>query len=65
MGDIVAFKRIERQAGPTSLRESGPAQILFFTGVRYEREACQPAKTTSPRKPRRDASGKSRRKQPA
>jgi hypothetical protein len=50
MGEIVPFRRNGRQRA-TAAPQDGPAQILFFLGVRYERHD--------------DGSGEPRRRDPA
>jgi hypothetical protein len=37
MGEVVAFRNKERQRAESAPRE-GAAQILFFLGVRYQRQ---------------------------
>lgn len=36
MGDIISFRPRELTGGPPA--DLGPANILFFTGVRYQRD---------------------------
>jgi hypothetical protein len=50
MGEIITFPA-ERVRRATSTDEGHAAQILFFTGVRYERE--EPKPQTRARKTRR------------
>jgi len=50
MAEVITFpaERVRRASAPDG---SKPAQILFFTGVRYERE--EPAPDLRPRRTRR------------
>jgi hypothetical protein len=59
MGEIVLFRSETRPRGNTDAPQ-GPAEILFFTGVRYERhddDAGGPKRRdpegAAPRRPRR------------
>jgi hypothetical protein len=52
MADILSFKNAQRRpssARPLDAGEASSAEILFFTGVRYERQDMDAVKT--PRKP--------------
>lgn len=51
MAQIVKFPSETRTPSSPDLPRTGSAQILFFTGVRYERAALTQAK--APRRPRR------------
>ncbi len=45
MGQVVAFRpeeRSRREPGRAA-RDEGAAEILFFTGVRYQRDDAEPA----------------------
>ena len=65
MGDIVMFKPTERRAGLLAARTPHDAEILFFTGVRYERHE-PPAAEPPPAKAGKPARLRSRaRKHPA
>ncbi|HZY68218.1 MAG TPA: hypothetical protein VFE52_06500 [Devosia sp.] len=57
MGKLVQFERRER--GGTAARDPGtpPAEILIFTGVRYERQS-----DASPPKPTATSSGGKRKR---
>ena len=55
MGEIVLFRQAERRP-PASGRTDGCAEILFFTGVRYEREFVPVTQPPAPPKRRRTAS---------
>jgi hypothetical protein len=55
LGKLVEFERRRREVRPRSPKQA-PAEILIFTGVRYERnEAKEPDKPTT-------ASARSKRK---
>jgi hypothetical protein len=54
MGQIVEFSGPRRDRAPQSRAMiEGPAQILFFTGVRYTRESDMPPVTSRAQKGRR------------
>ena len=59
MSNVVAFRAERRKRRPTAAQ--GPFQLLFFTGVRYER--VEPTVTT--RKRRRPARAKASDKRSA
>ncbi len=42
LGKLVEFNQ-QRRTAPKQAGSSGSAQIIFFTGVRYERGPIQPA----------------------
>jgi hypothetical protein len=56
LGKLVQFDRRQRDLKPRTGR-SNPAEILIFTGVRYERaetkEPDKPTATSSPARPKR------------
>ena len=55
LGKLVEFERRRRDSKPRSIKQA-PAEILIFTGVRYQREeAKEPDKPTT-------ASARSKRK---
>ena len=64
MGDLIAF-RSPRQSGDAKPSGIG-AEILFFTGVRYQRtsDQAQPA-SAKPRKPRERSGPPGRRRRRA
>lgn len=54
MADILSFKNAQRRpssARPLDAGEASSAEILFFTGVRYERQDMDDVKTPRKRKP--------------
>ena len=51
MAVILKFPSETRASPPAVTAQGASAQILFFTGVRYERAAV--AETKAPRRPRR------------
>lgn len=64
MGEIVVFQQSHRRSGARSAREIGSgAEILFFTGVRYERDYVA-APEIPPRKSARPGQ-RARRAKPA
>ena len=69
MGDVVMFKPRSRPAGADAVRaNSGGAEILFFLGVRYERDPETPVVPPTTEKPLKSSSGTPRtrrRKRPA
>lgn len=60
MGEIVAFRRPKHRG---RVPPTGGAEILFFTGVRYQR-GIEPAPPplAEPRPPRRDGGGGGKRR---
>ncbi|MBU1336614.1 MAG: hypothetical protein ACK4G5_10750 [Devosia sp.] len=53
MGKLVKFDQ-RRKADTRGVKTPGDAQILMFTGVRYERQAPQPPTTRlDPTRPKR------------
>lgn len=68
MGSLVDFSVLRRQGSQRRVREArdampvGPAEILLFLGVRYERpEGDPPTRTLPPDAPSRGGRGGSRR----
>jgi hypothetical protein len=59
MGEVIAFRR--RQQAARAPSEDGAAQILFFTGVRYERDDPN-AESPAPQRPSRRSGGRRGRK---
>ena len=43
MTNVVAFRSPSRNGSVTAVRRTEPAQILFFTGVRYVRDEDGPS----------------------
>lgn len=65
MADVIPFAP-RRRSSSQSLAVAGPfGQILFFTGVRYERQ-IEPAASKPPRRPRPAGRGEreTRRRRP-
>ena len=59
MGEIVAFKRMERPSTPPGAE----AKILWFTGVRYVRfESVEETAVPTPPRPRRTKRPSTRRR---
>jgi len=52
LGKLVKFNQRQQAAKPGA-SAPGDAQILIFTGVRYERGTPQPPKRLDPNRPRR------------
>ena len=59
MGDLIAFRPQERALAreTAAAAPSGPASILLFTGVRYQRDADAPAPARSDLLPGPDSMG--------
>lgn len=43
LGKLVAFEK-RREEGRPAIRKEGQAEILLFTGVRYQRHSTEPGK---------------------
>ena len=56
MGVLLSFRSRRRPAAPEHADARGPAQVLFFTGVRYERQRVE-----KPRKVRKRRTVKDQR----
>ncbi|WP_332684334.1 hypothetical protein [Bosea sp. (in: a-proteobacteria)] len=65
MADVIPFAPRRRFARTATAADAAPAQILFFTGVRYERQPEPPAAKPQ-RRPRSAGSGEreARRRRP-
>ncbi|MFC5418995.1 MAG: hypothetical protein DI537_00930 [Stutzerimonas stutzeri] len=65
MADVIPFAPRRRFASQAPLGEGPFGQILFFTGVRYERQH-EPAASKPPRRPRPAGRGEreTRRRRP-
>jgi hypothetical protein len=56
MGDLIAFRAAGRRRHPK--RSGAGAEILFFTGVRYQRTIEHaPLSGAAPRQPQQDGNG--------
>lgn len=53
MATLLRFETAPRALAPRGGANKGPAEILFFTGVRYERRPDGPAKQPTDRKHRK------------
>ena len=58
MADVIPFAPRRRFARTAAAADAAPAQILFFTGVRYERQPEAPA--TKPRRRSRTTEARER-----
>lgn len=58
MADVIPFAPRRRSVRSAVAADAAPAQILFFTGVRYERQPEPPA--TKPRRSARTAEARER-----
>lgn len=69
MADVIPFASRRRRFSPPSPTSDAGAQILFFTGVRYERVAEPPQRKASARLGRSSAApkgaGRRKARQPA
>lgn len=65
MADVIPFAPRRRFARTAAAADAAPAQILFFTGVRYERQPESPAAEPQ-RRPRPAGNGEreARRRRP-
>jgi len=51
MATVLKFEPAQRRSAPRGGALEGPAEILFFTGIRYERQPEQTSKKPTSRKP--------------
>jgi hypothetical protein len=61
MGEVISFPKL-KQPARTREREGAAPQILFFTGVRYQRMSEPPRRTGASRPTSSGGMGKGRRK---